>query len=352
MAIFGPNPQRMARKGDVAGLLGLLRGSDETLRDQAADALAGMGRPAVDALVTLLRQPRAPFTDDTWRWGVSRTATHALVRMPEPPVADLLGWLEDDEYDIREVAVDALGEIGDKRAVEPLMRVLERHDGPSRGAIRALGELGDIRAVEPIIPFLRVRDALTRQIAAQALGRLGDRRAIDPLVAAVKDKDKDVREAAAEALRRFDDDRATEAAHEANVRALRDLGAFGPELDEFEDSGPISVRLTHIAERMRVLPLDHPTNAVVAGTGTGAGSDMLTTVTETCEVAARAVATGLDPAGNPITGAQVASGLRALVSDMRASVGLLYTAVDAEGVQLFERALQAIESAAGELERP
>jgi HEAT repeat protein len=69
-------------------------------------------------------------------------------------------------------------------------------------AAHALGQLGDARAVEPLVAALRERDRgwPIRQAAAHALGQLGDARAVEPLVAALWEEYSQVREAAAHAL--------------------------------------------------------------------------------------------------------------------------------------------------------
>jgi HEAT repeat protein len=67
----------------------------------------------------------------------------------------------------------------------------------------ALGELGDKRTVEPLIAALQDEDESVREIAAGTLGRLGDERAVDPLTAALQDKNRFVREAAARALEKI-----------------------------------------------------------------------------------------------------------------------------------------------------
>ena len=65
----------------------------------------------------------------------------------------------------------ALGKIGDKRAVEPLIEALKHeHVGLRATSADSLGELGDERAVEPLIELrdadkekyveIRARDAL------------------------------------------------------------------------------------------------------------------------------------------------------------------------------------------------
>lgn len=59
-------------------------------------------------------------------------------------------------------------------------------------AIDALGESGDPRAVEPLIALLKRSNDLAVKIhACDALGRIGDPRAIDPLIDKLQDRDED-----------------------------------------------------------------------------------------------------------------------------------------------------------------
>ncbi len=57
----------------------------------------------------------------------------------------------------------------------------------------ALGKIGDKRAVEPLITALDDEDELVREGAAKALGMLGDKRAVEPLITALGDEDVSVR---------------------------------------------------------------------------------------------------------------------------------------------------------------
>jgi HEAT repeat protein len=67
------------------------------------------------------------------------------------------------------------------------------------GAADALGRLGDERAVEPLIAAMDDPDPRVRKKAAWALGQIGDLRGQRPLLAAMRDGDEDVREIAEEA---------------------------------------------------------------------------------------------------------------------------------------------------------
>lgn len=114
-----------------------------------------------------------------------------------------------------EAACRALGRLGDSRAVEPLIRILERRyeDLLVAAACAALGKLGDRRAVEPLIEVSRTSGPQGRAVACYALGRLGDGRAVEPLIACLKDRREGiptVRQAACEALGRLGDTQATE----------------------------------------------------------------------------------------------------------------------------------------------
>ena len=110
-------------------------------------------------------------------------------------------------------AAEALGKIGDEKAVEPLITTFNEceerfswlgsalHNFLGRPIAIALGRIGGDRAIEALITiFLQDDDWAVRMRAAEALGNIGDERAIEPLTAALEDWDPDVQEAAREAL--------------------------------------------------------------------------------------------------------------------------------------------------------
>jgi HEAT repeat protein len=96
----------------------------------------------------------------------------------------LLAELRSDSAAVRRDAAEALGELGDARAVEPLIAALKDRNSDVRvAAIRALVRLVDGRAIEPLIAALKDEDNDVRSAAAEALGQLGDARAVEPLIA-------------------------------------------------------------------------------------------------------------------------------------------------------------------------
>lgn len=119
----------------------------------------------------------------------------------------------------RSDAAQALGKLGDARAVQPLITALQRDkNSVVRGfAAEALGKIGDKLAVEPLIFALRDESGSVPIFAAQALGRIGDTRAVEPLLPLLDSYYIDTRSTVAEALGKIGDVRAVELL----IRALR-----------------------------------------------------------------------------------------------------------------------------------
>ena len=75
---------------------------------------------------------------------------------------------------VRKTAAEALGEIGDAYAVEPLSAALKSKDTDvCASAAKALGKIG-APAVEPLIAALEAEEYDVRMHAARALGKIGD----------------------------------------------------------------------------------------------------------------------------------------------------------------------------------
>jgi len=106
--------------------------------------------------------------------------------------------------------LEALGAIGDARAVAPLIAalnaILRQRKGCDsqmcRAAAEALGRIGDARAVNSLIAALQAVYSNAQQAAADALVRIG-LPAVTPLIAALEAVNSDVQQAAAEALVRL-----------------------------------------------------------------------------------------------------------------------------------------------------
>jgi hypothetical protein len=196
-------------------------GHINALGKQPVDVLASLGRPAVPQLIHELKS-QDPL--------VRRHAAEALGEIRDTRAIDPLGRvLKDKDALIRRHAVKALGKIGDPRAVPLLAEILNDPDEQSHvrmTAAEALGDIGDKRAVEPLVSVLTGSHWTIRRSAAIALGAIRDPRAVAPLITALQDEDASVRGRVVETLGTIKDPRAVGPLHSAlkdpdgNVRKL------------------------------------------------------------------------------------------------------------------------------------
>jgi hypothetical protein len=155
-------------------------------------------------------------------WRTRQDAVEALVVFGEPAVIPLLHALSTRSVSAYDV-VQALGRIGDPRAVEPLIDALDTSNHfLTQIAAVGLGNIGDTRTIDPLINVFRLEwddteTITTWQKAAQALAAIGEP-SLFPLIAALSDMDENVRHWSAVALGKLTDPRAVEAL----LQALRD----------------------------------------------------------------------------------------------------------------------------------
>jgi HEAT repeat protein len=132
--------------------------------------------------------------------GVRWKTAESLATIGAPSVGPLISALEHSDADVRWKAAIALGEIGDQRAIGPLIRQLSDTDRFVKSRVAyALGMIG-LPAVHPLIRTLREGDGNLRWGAAIALGRIKDPQAVGPLIQALADKYENVRAEAAASL--------------------------------------------------------------------------------------------------------------------------------------------------------
>jgi len=132
--------------------------------------------------------------------GVRWKTAESLVKIGAPSVEPLIGVLQHPDSDVRWKAAIALGEIRDPRAIGPLIRQLSDTDRFVKSRVaHALGMIG-APAVHPLIQTLHDGDGNQRWGAAIALGGIKDPAAVDPLILTLADKYENVRAEAAAAL--------------------------------------------------------------------------------------------------------------------------------------------------------
>lgn len=144
------------------------------VRMYAAQALGRVTVPhAVNALIMLLQDPVQAVRD---------AAMTALQAMRDQAVPLLLEALAHQDWHVRLRTVEALGILKSQTAVPALLDHLNQEPDTAvrQDMIRALGEIGDVRAVPPLLALLDDR-RVKRQVI-DALGKLGDPAPIPALI--------------------------------------------------------------------------------------------------------------------------------------------------------------------------
>ncbi len=112
--------------------------------------------------------------DQQAQQGMALPQWHNPAGLKTVAVEPLIVTLHDEDYAVREQAVEALGAIGDLHAVEPLMALLhDSNRAVRRQTAETLGVLGDIQAVGPLVLALRDNDGEVRRQAMETLEKLG-----------------------------------------------------------------------------------------------------------------------------------------------------------------------------------
>jgi len=140
-------------------------------------------------------------------WQVREAAIEAIAMIGSPAVDLLLRYVRD--YDARKPAIKTLGKINDERVLDPLISFM-RNDEFKDDATWALAELGE-PAVGRLLELLKDSDETTRKQAILALGEIKDASCVDALIERLKDADWFTRLSAASALEKIKDPRGREA---------------------------------------------------------------------------------------------------------------------------------------------
>jgi len=208
---------KVGNKNGTAQLVEMLKDRSFKVRMAAAEAL--------DALNW---KPKLTEEPDRIHYYLAKKNWRAIKKIGVPAVAVLIEALELEDWDFRQAVTKTLGEIGDARAVGPILDIWERQSrvfGVSTEAYINIGE----PAVPELILALKDKSPFARSHAAKALGEIGDVRAVEPLIETLDDENSDVCRNAAQALGKLGDKRAIEPLnrvlnkkHEAHKRPIRE----------------------------------------------------------------------------------------------------------------------------------
>jgi HEAT repeat protein len=118
--------------------------------------------------------------------GEDLRAFEVLIGAGDKAVDPLLEALEDDDPMTAEHAAGALGNIRAAKAVEPLTAALDRPGFPIYVAVWALGEIGDERAIPALVRHLGHKDVGIAKYSVKALVKFGHK-SIPAAIAALDD---------------------------------------------------------------------------------------------------------------------------------------------------------------------
>jgi HEAT repeat protein/tetratricopeptide (TPR) repeat protein len=199
---------------------------DIGVRIAVVEALGKIGEPALDRLTIIFQSSHGR---------VLEVVIEVLGKIGEPAIKPLLLLLNNDARSRPITSVKAFVKIG-QPAVIPLINNLKHRIPKGRwGSAKSLGEIGDPRAVEPLIQALNDSNIGVRIAVVEALGKIGSPRAIVPLIDAIRDEVYQVRVSVVEALGEIGDPRAleplshalTDEVYQVRVSVVEALGEIG-----------------------------------------------------------------------------------------------------------------------------
>ena len=237
--------EALAAIGEPAtpSLIAALNSKKYLWAERAEDALLFMGAPAVPALIALCGAPNAPQQERIVKLLIQSRDARAVPALiaclpfqPEYVQREIVGvmgvmggdaalelllqMLQHSDDAFRSDAAQSLGELGDRRAFDALLRATteDTQETVRCFAWDSLGKLGDVRALEPMMAACAVdTGSYSARSAAEALGVLGDLQAVPMLLRLLRGKNVEMRRSAARALGRLDASAAREALDAADA---------------------------------------------------------------------------------------------------------------------------------------
>jgi len=163
-------------------LLNDLVSGDEARAEKAVSALIELGEIAIPSLIDLTQSPNPDF-----RWWALRTLAQSLLAQTEWLIPFLLN---DPAPEVRQCAALGLAIKADESAIQPLVQAMNDADPMTCNlAMNALIKIGKA-AVPSLIEYIKVKNASqsARILALRALAEIRDHRAI-PVMMQVMEED-------------------------------------------------------------------------------------------------------------------------------------------------------------------
>lgn len=160
----------------------LLSSEDAIVRNSSIEIMTAWGSRVLNILIDKTKSPES---------NQRLYAANILGEIKEHiSVEALLSLLTDEESNVRFAAAEAIGKIGSKEATMPLLHYLDsRKDDPWEQfpLILTLGQLGDERAVIPLLQL--AENEMLQQPVLQAIGNIADEHAIPYIFEVLRSSD-------------------------------------------------------------------------------------------------------------------------------------------------------------------
>lgn len=221
-------------------LIKFVEGSDDDLCVQSVIAIGSIGDPGmIDYLIA------AKSRKDRVR---SAVATALGLIGGERVIDPLIDALEDENINVRSSSAASLGILRTSRGITPLLKSLanEKDNNVIQSIVGALGEIGNVRAVSPLLDILKGGSSEIIRETIIALGKIGSARASESLAEIAEsystrtdvgrwDEFKDFRFEAVEALGKIGDKIAADTLMKVLKKPLPDFRGYrAPELHRYE----------------------------------------------------------------------------------------------------------------------
>jgi HEAT repeat protein len=177
-AVEGPLESAQRGAGPEAAVQMVQFAADQVLRSLDPD-------PELERLIAEVAARRLNQAAEELGLRGDRRAVEPLISLLELPLE-----MPEDAYafQLRSMAAIALGRLRDSRALGPLVHALNDQETSVReSAARALGDLSDRRAISPLVSVARRRAGFESYYAVTSLGNLRDPAAVAPLLEMLDD---------------------------------------------------------------------------------------------------------------------------------------------------------------------
>jgi len=121
--------------------------------------------------------------------GCRNAAVEILIQLGKFSVYPLMSVFREMDHNVKKFIIDILGEIGDRRSTQFLIKVLkEKNENVRLAGVEALGKLKDVQVVPYFLKLLDDKSSLFNFTIIKSLEMIGDPRAIDMLISLMNRK--------------------------------------------------------------------------------------------------------------------------------------------------------------------